>query len=1023
MLRSLVAASLSWRLLVVALALAIGGLGAWAFMTLPVDAYPNIAQTQVKVILKAPGMTPEEVESRVITPIEMEMLGIPDQAILRSTAKYAIADITIDFVDGTDIYWARQQVAERLSNVMPELPASVSGGLAPISTPLSDIYMFTIEGPLSLAEKRELLDWTIRPALRTVPGVADVNALGGFVRTFEVKPDPVALAAAGLSIADIQAAIESGNRNDGAGRLKSGEESLIVRAVGAIRSVEDLQQLVVQSRNDRIVQLGDLATVGTGSLTRYGAVSKNGQAEAVQGLVIALRGADARQVVDGVRARLAEIESTLPAGTHIDVFYDRSDLIARAVGTVEKALLEAAVLVVVLLILFLGDWRAAAIVAATLPLAALITFLFMQGMGLSANLMSLGGLAIAIGLLVDGSIVVVENIVERLGRAHEEGTPRLNLVYQAASEVIVPVSAGIAIIALVFLPLLSLQGLEGKLFAPVALTIVFALAGSLLLALTLVPVLASFGLKSGHHGEPWLMRQLGPRYRGLLDGAFARKRLVYGLSAAGLVIAGIAYGAVGKTFMPTMDEGSIIVQLTKLPSIDLDQSVKGDMAAQRALMRVPEVQDVIARVGSDEIGLDPMSPNETDSFVRLKPRSEWRGDKDLIVEDMRKVMADLPGIEPSFTQPIEMRVSEMLTGARGDLAVKIFGPDLATLGDLAGQVQQILSNVDGASEVLTVANDRVDYLQLDIDRAAAGRFGMPVDQIQDALRAQVEGAHVGVVADGQKRVPIIIRGDDTLRADPARFTDLQLHTPAGIVARVSDMARIERTEGPVKLDHENGSRFALVQAFVSGRDLVGYVDEAKAEVGAKVKLPSGYSIVWGGQFENQQRASARLAVVIPIALLLIFFVLLGTLRSLRASVLILLNIPFAMVGGIVSLWTSGEYLSVPASVGFIALLGIAVLNGLVMVTYFRQLRADGRSMAETVRLGAERRLRPVLMTASITAFGLVPLLFATGPGSEIQRPLAIVVIGGLITSTLLTLILLPILFERFGEGAGATENG
>jgi len=1022
MLRSLVAASLSWRLLVIALALAVAGLGTWAFMTLPVDAYPNIAQTQVKVILKAPGMTPEEVESRVITPIEMEMLGIPDQAILRSTAKYAIADITIDFVDGTDIYWARQQVAERLSNVMPDLPASISGGLAPISTPLSDIYMFTIEGPLSLQEKRELLDWTIRPALRTVPGVADVNALGGFVRTFEVRPDPVALAAAGLSIADIQAAIESGNRNDGAGRLKSGEEALIVRAVGAIRSVEDLQQLVIVSRGDRIVRLGELATVGIGSLTRYGAVSKNGQAEAVQGLVIALRGADARQVVDGVRARLAEIESTLPAGTHVDVFYDRSDLIARAVGTVEKALLEAAVLVVVLLILFLGDWRAAAIVAATLPMAALITFLFMQGMGLSANLMSLGGLAIAIGLLVDGSIVVVENIVERLGRAHEEGTPRLNLVYQAASEVIVPVSAGIAIIALVFLPLLSLQGLEGKLFAPVALTIVFALAGSLLLALTLVPVLASFGLKSGHHGEPWLMRQLGPRYWGLLDGAFARKRVVYGLSAAGLVIAGIAYGAVGKTFMPTMDEGSIIVQLTKLPSIDLDQSVKGDMAAQRALMRVPEVQDVIARVGSDEIGLDPMSPNETDSFVRLKPRSEWRGDKDLIVEDMRKAMAGLPGIEPSFTQPIEMRVSEMLTGTRGDLAVKIFGPDLAMLGELADQVQQILSNVDGASEVLTVANDRVDYLQLDIDRAAAGRFGMPVDRIQDALRAQVEGAHVGIVADGQKRVPIVIRGDEALRTDPARFADLQLHTPTGIIARVSDMARIERTEGPVKLDHENGSRFALVQAFVSGRDLVGYVDEAKAEVGAKVKLPAGYSIVWGGQFENQQRASARLAVVIPIALLLIFFVLLATLRSMRASVLILVNIPFAMVGGIVSLWASGEYLSVPASVGFIALLGIAVLNGLVMVTYFRQLRTDGRSMAETVRIGAERRLRPVLMTASITAFGLVPLLFATGPGSEIQRPLAIVVIGGLITSTLLTLILLPILFERFGESAGETDN-
>ncbi len=1022
MLRSLVAAALSYRVLVLALALTVAGLGAWAFGNLPVDAYPNIAQTQVKMILKAPGMTPEEVESRVITPIEMEMLGIPNQAILRSTAKYAIADITIDFTDGADIYWARQQVAERLSGVMADLPASVSGGLAPISTPLSDVYMFTIEGPLSLQQKRELLDWTIRPALRTVPGVADVNALGGFVRTFEVRPDLVALAGTGLSTADISAAIESGNRNDGAGRLTSGEESLIVRAVGAIRTVEDLQSLVIASRDGRIVQLGDVATIGIGSLTRYGAVSKNGKAEAVEGLVIALRGADARQVVDGVRARLVEVEKTLPADTHVNVFYDRSDLIERAIGTVEEALLEATILVVVLLILFLGDWRAAAIVAATLPMAALITFLFMRGMGLSANLMSLGGLAIAIGMLVDGAVVVVENIVERLGRAHDDDHPRLNHVFQATNEVVVPVSAGIVIIALVFLPLLALQGLEGKLFAPVALTIVFALAGSLLLALTLVPVLSSFGLKSGHHGDPWIMRRISPRYRALLDAAFARKRLVYGLATAGLVIAGIAYGAVGKIFMPTMDEGSVIVQLTKLPSISLDQSVKGDMAAQRALLTVPEVGDVIARVGADEIGLDPMGPNETDSFVRLKPQSEWRGDKDFVVGEMRKAMEGMPGIQPSFTQPIEMRVSEMLTGARGDLAVKIFGPDLATLADLAGQVQRTLSSISGASEVLTVANDSVDYLQLDIDRAAAGRFGMPVDRMQDALRAQVEGIHAGIVAEGQKRVPIMIRGDESLRSDPTRFADLQLRTPEGILARVSDMARVEQTQGPVKLDHENGSRFALVQAFVSGRDLVGYVDEARAAVAAKVKLPAGYRIVWGGQFENQQRASARLMLVIPVALLLIFFVLLATLRSLRASIVILLNIPFAMVGGIVSLWASGEYLSVPASVGFIALLGIAVLNGLVLVAYFRQLRTEGRSMTESVRLGAERRLRPVLMTASITAFGLVPLLFASGPGSEIQRPLAIVVIGGLITSTLLTLVLLPILFERFGESARETEN-
>ncbi|EKU75757.1 MULTISPECIES: efflux RND transporter permease subunit [Sphingobium] len=1018
MLKSLAAWALSYRLIVIALALLTAGLGAWAFVNLPVDAYPNIAQTQVKVILKAPGMTPEEVESRVITPIEMEMLGIPGQAILRSSAKYAIADITIDFVDGTDIYWARSQVAERLSGVMGDLPPAVSGGMAPISTPLSDIFMFTIEGPLSLEEKRTLLDWTIRPALRTVPGVADVNALGGYVRTFEVRPDPIALASAGLGIADLQEAIERGNRNDGAGRLSQGEESLIVRAVGAIRSEADLQSMVIATRNGRIVRMGDVATVGTGSLTRYGAVTANGKGEAVQGLVIALRGADARAVVDGVKARVAELEKTLPQGTTIAVFYDRSDLIGRAVGTVEKALIEATILVIILLILFLGDWRAAAIVAATLPMSALVTFLMMRGMGLSANLMSLGGLAIAIGMLVDGAVVVVENIVERLNHAKDDGPPRLHHVYRATGEVVVPVSAGIVIIALVFLPLLSLEGLEGKLFAPVALTIIFALAGSLLIALTLVPVLASLGLKAGHHGEPWIMRKLTPRYRALLDGAFGRKRLVYGLAALGLVLAGLAYGAVGKTFMPSMDEGSVIVQTAKLPTINLDQSVLGDTAVQQSLMKdVPEIAQIIARVGTDEIGLDPMSPNETDSFVVLKPQKEWRGDKAFIVDEIRKSLDRLPGIEPTFTQPIEMRVSEMLTGSRGDLAVKIFGPDLATLSDLAGQVQKILSKTRGASEVMTVANDHVDYLQLDIDRAAAGRFGMPIDQMQDTLRAQIEGVHAGVVADGQKRVPILVKGDETIRSDATRFADLPLRTPDGTVARVSDMARVERTEGPVKLDHENGSRYALVQAFVSGRDLVGYVDEARATVDREIKMPAGYRMVWGGQFENQQRASARLMLVIPAALLLILLVLLMTLRSMRASLLILANIPFAMVGGIISLWGSGQYLSVPASVGFIALLGIAVLNGLVLVAYFRQLREEGQSMAQAVRLGAERRLRPVLMTASITAFGLVPLMFATGPGSEIQKPLAIVVIGGLISSTLLTLILLPILFERFGEGA------
>ena len=1017
MLARLVAAALGARLIVIALALIAAGVGGWAFATLPIDAFPDIAPTQVKLILKAPGMTPEEVETRVITPIETEMLGIPNKVMLRSVAKYAVADITIDFADGTDIYWARQQASERLASVRDQMPALVEGGLAPISTPLSDVLMFTVEGPLDLVAKRTLLDWTIRPALRTLAGVADVNSLGGHAQTFDVRPDPVALASAGLTVADLRAAIMAGNRNDGAGRLAEGEEALIVRIVGAVQTVADLEAQVITRRDGGVVRLGDVARVSMGSLTRYGAVSMDGKGEAVEGIVIGMRGADASKVVAAVREKLTELQPQLPPGTSINIFYDRADLIGHAVGTVEKALLEATVLVVVLLFIFLGNIRAALIVAVTLPMAALITFILMRSFGLTANLMSLGGLAVAIGMLVDGAVVVIENAVERLSQPETLGETPGSRLLAATSEVTVPVTAGIIIIALVFMPLLSLQGLEGKLFAPVALTIVFALAASLLLALTLVPVLAALGLKHGQHGEPWIMRQLSPRYARLLDGAFRHRSLTYAIAAASLVVAVITYGAVGKTFMPVMDEGSIIMQATKLPSIGLDRSIAVDLAVQRAVLAaVPEVTSMVSRTGSDEIGLDPMGLNETDGFVMLKPRSQWRvQDKTWVTQEIRKVMDALPGVTPSFTQPIEMRVSEMLTGSRGDLAVKIFGPDQAELSRLAGAVETTLRGIRGATDVQTLANDRVAYLQLDIDRLAAGRAGLTTDAFEDALRLQVEGMRAGVVAQDGRRVPIVIRGDDATRGDVAAFADLPLRSADGQLARISDVARVARVDGPVKIEHENGARFALVQAFVSGRDLVGYVDEAQAAVTARVKLPRGYTLVWGGQFENQQRAAARLGIVVPIALLLIFGVLLTTLRSLRAALLILANIPFAMVGGIVALWVAGAYLSVPASVGFIALLGIAVLNGLVLVSHFRELRAEGLPLAEAVRQGAARRLRPVLMTATITAFGLVPLLFATGPGSEIQQPLAIVVIGGLLTSTLLTLVLLPLLYERYGE--------
>jgi len=1026
MLRRIVEFALTQRAFVLFCSLLVAIAGAWAFLRMPIDAFPDISSVQVKIIMKAPGMTPEEVETRVIAPIELELLGIPNLSILRSSAKYAIADITLNFEDGTDIYWARQQVAERLADASDALPQNVSGGLAPISTPLSDVFMFTIEGGnLSLEERRTLLDWTIRPALRTIPGVADVNALGGMVRTFEVVPDSAALAAAGISITDIKEAIVATNRNDGAGRLSDGEKALVVRAEGAIKTPADLEQVVLRSEGGRVLRLQDVATVGIGNLTRYGAVTKDGKGETVEGLVLSLRGADASAIVKSVRAQLEALKPSLPPGVELHTFYDRSELIGRAIGTVSKALIEATALVVVLLVLFLGNMRASIVVAATLPMAALTTFLLMQLLGMSANLMSLGGLAIAIGLIVDAAVVVVENTVERLDHhADDERIPLLHHVYMAASEVVMPVASGILIIGLVFLPLLSLEGLEGKLFAPVAITIILALSASLLLSLTLIPALSSLALRGSAHKSPLLMRIIEAGYRPLLRFCLAHSFPVFITAAAGVVAMVFAYFAVGKTFMPTMDEGAVIVQVTKLPSINLDESIVGDLRIQRLLMeRVPEVEQVVARVGSDELGLDPMSPNDTDTFLVLKPKDQWRvPEKEWLLQQLRDAMVDLPGMEFSFTQPIEMRTSEMLTGARGDLAVKIFGPDLQELADLAGSIKKAIAGVRGASEVFTASDATVDYLQIDMDRMTAGRTGLSVTRIEDELRALIEGTRAGIVSEAQKRTNIVIRGPETLRKAPELFMQSQLMSGDGGLVRLGDVAHLRRTAGLVKVDRENASRFAIVQAYVSGRDLVGFVEDAQKAVAEQVKLLPDYRLVWGGEFENQRRAATRLAIVVPVALALIFIVLFATLRSVRQAGLILANIPFALIGGMLALWISGEYLSVPASVGFIALLGIAVLNGLVLVSYFNQLLASGMALSQVVYEGSMRRLRPVLMTASIAAFGLVPLLFASGPGSEIQKPLAIVVIGGLVTSTTLTLILLPILFRRFGVAVGTARD-
>jgi cobalt-zinc-cadmium resistance protein CzcA len=1019
--------SLSQRLLVALLSMLMVGFGMRAMLNLPIDAFPDISPTQVKVIIKSPGMTPAEVESLITQPIEVELLGIPRKTVLRSLSKYALSSITIDFEEGTDIYWARQQVAERLSAVRGNLPAGIDGGLAPMSTPLGDMFMFTVESDvLSLEQKRYLLDWTIRPALRTVPGVADVNALGGFVKTYQVSPQLGEMRALGVSNAALFDALASNNKNDGAGRISQGEESMLVRIEGAFATIADIEALQIPTQNGGKVRLDQVARVTIESLTRYGAVTSDGESEAVQGLVIGLRGVNARELITNINAKLEEINATLPEGTSTRVFHERSVLIEGAIGTVAKALLEAVALVVILLGLFLGSWRAALTVAVVLPMSALITFILMDLSSMSANLMSLGGLVIAIGMLVDSSIVIVENIVASLSlhantktATQSQGNgvarlPSLHIIYRAVKEVALPVTAGVAIIVIVFLPLLTLQGLEGKLFGPVTLTIVFALLGSLLVALTLVPVVASLTMVGESHRDPWLSRTLMKIYKPTLAWAIGNQKTV-GVAALLLLLGTVlVFPRVGKTFMPTMDEGDIIIQLEMVPSINLATTVDIVQTVERAILEeVPDILRIVSRSGSDEIGMDPMGLNETDMFLQLKPPSQWQAaSKEDLESELRAVLEQIPGLNYGFTQPIDMRVSEMLTGSRGDVAIKLFGNNLDELNAGAQRIAELVATVPGAVDTIASLNEGAQYLQIKVDRVRSGRFGIDSDELQAQLRAESEGFQVGVIREGSARVPLVVRYDSLVGDGLTALENRTIALPDGGTIALGQIASIERIEGPVSISRESGQRFAVVRTNVEGRDLVGFVEEAKAIVSGEAALPQGSVLEWGGEFENQQRASARLALVVPVALLLIAFILFLTFESLKQTVIVLSNIPFAMTGGLLALWLTGEFLSVPASVGFIALLGIAVLNGVVLMSHFNYLHAKGLGVIEIVTEGAQRRLRPVLMTATTCAFGLVPLLLATGPGSEIQKPLAIVVIGGLISSTVLTLYLFPLIYLR-----------
>lgn len=1017
----LISFALTQRILVFVAMVMLIAAGYTAYTKLPFDAFPEISSPQVKIIMKAPGMTPEEVETRIIAPIETEMLGIANKKLLRSTAKYGIADITVDFNEGTDIYWARAQISEKLNGMMGSLPPTADGGLAPITTPLGEIFMFTVEGNITAAEKRTLLDWTIRPAIRTIPGVADLNSLGGEVKSYLIKPNYSMLGTLGISVKEVEKALAFNNKNDGAGRIHEGEEAFLVRSEGSIKTLEDIRAIVLRNTDGRIVRIGDVAMIEIDKLTRNGVVTKNGTGEAVAGMVLSLKGANARDVTEQIKEKLSEIK--LPAGVSLDVYYDRSNLVNKSIWTVSKAMIEAIVLVVILLLLFLGDIRAAITVAIMVPMAVLVTFILIRQFGMSANLMSLGGLTIAIGMLVDSGVVVVENIISHLSQSHNKNLPKLNIIYRATKEVATPVVSGILIIAVVFLPLVTLEGIEGKMFMPVALTIIFALLASLILSMTMIPVLSSIILKVEHDHESWIVRKLMGIYSPALDWALLNSKKVTLGALGALVLTVVIYTQIGKTFMPSLDEGDVVITAETVPSVNLDASKEIILRFQKEMMaKIPEIKTIVARSGSDELGLDPMGLGQSDIFFVMKPMDEWRvEDKEWLLGEMRLISENFPGITLTFGQPIEMRISEMLTGVRGDIAIKIFGTDLEKLNQIAQQIHGILDKTPGGVDAFTPINEGMQYLKIDIDRLAVGKFGLSTDEVQELLKTALEGSQIGIVLEEGRRSPVIVRGETTFRDSVTAFSHMLIALPNGTSVPLSALAKIERIEGPVLINRESGMRMSVVRCNVEGRDLVGFVEEARAKVMAEVELPDGYYMKWGGEFENQQRAAERLSIVVPIAISFIFIILFITFSSMRQAGLVLTNIPFAMIGGVIALWISGEHLSVPASVGFIALMGIAVLNGVVMLTYFNQLRALGHSVEMVVVEGAKRRLRPVMMTASIAAFGLVPLLFATGPGSEIQKPLAIVVIGGLITSTLLTLILLPI-FYRWLESKPLKEE-
>jgi heavy metal efflux system protein len=1023
MLGAIVENSLKQRLIVAVLAVIALAFGVDATRKLSVDAFPDVTNIQVQVATVIDGKSPDEVERLVTIPVEVTMTGLPGLVELRSQNEPGLSIVTLVFTDDTPQYFARQLVLERLGDVRSRLPAGILPELGPVSTALSEVYQYTIEHPndgkraltkQELTDRRIVQDWVVRPLLRSISGVAEINSTGGYEKQYQVLVDPIKMRYYRVTIHDVQEALSRNNANSSGGLLAKGSEIFLVRGVGLVKNLDDIRSIVLKEVGATPVFIRDVAEVRIGESVRVGAVVKGGYTEGVGGIVMMIANGNAKRIVQKIKERVEEVNSKgmLPDGLKIMPYYDRSVLVDAALNTVSKVLMEGMVLVVVVLFLFLGDLRSSIIVMATLILTPLLTFLAMNSLGLSANLMSLGGLAIAIGLMIDGSVVVVENVFSRLG--HHPGMDRLKVVREAVMEVGTPVIFGICIIILVFLPLMTLEGMEGKMFAPLAFTIAIALAISLVLSLTLSPVLSAFILKGGGDHDTLFVRLLKRPYEAVLAVA-TRRELVTILVAIVLFGATIClFPYLGTSFIPEMQEGTISPNADRPPTISLDESIKIELQAQNMVKDLPGVDYVVSRLGRGESPVDPAGYNENDMMIQLKPEHLRPGlTQDKITEKVRDLVASLPGINPIVAQPISDRVDEMMTGVRADVAVKIFGEDLDLLIEKANEVAKVAGTVRGAGDVKVDRMKGQQNLTITIDREAIARFGLNASDVHDSIEAAVGGRAATEIYEGERRFQAVVRYPEHLRDNLEAIRGILLAAPNGAQVALGSVTRIEYQEGASQIKREQAKRRIVVGINVRDRDLGGFVEDLQQKVQAQVKLPIGYFFEWGGQFENMTRARKHLMVIIPITIAAIFFLLYILFRSLRLASLIILVLPFASIGGVAALFVSGEYLSVPASVGFIALWGIAVLNGVVLVSYIYNLRQSGMPQREAILHGAKLRFRPVMMTATVAALGLVPFLFATGPGSEVQRPLAIVVIGGLFSSTLLTLVVVPALYRFF----------